>query len=197
MKTYILGDEKHYFSPLEPPNSVISPSSQNQTYNVGDDAEIECGSVTGVKNRYQWQLDGANITGATSPVLSLPDVQASQGGTYTCIVTNIAGTTSANTLLFIAPNLLNQPASVMVNSGSSATLFCEAEAFPTPTYQWRRVNGLPFRNGIVTDTVMLTINPVLFGDEGSYYCEVTSGDRTLRSQGAAITGKLTLLALLA
>lgn len=144
----------------------------------------------GDSRTYRWQHNGMDLPGRSSTTLTLPNVQASQGGTYSCVVTNAAGSASASTLLFIALNIIGQPLDNLTHVGSVASLLCEAEAFPIPTYQWRRVDGLSVRHGILTDSAMLTFSPVLFGDEGAYYCEVTSGATFQRSQNATITGKL-------
>jgi beta-galactosidase len=76
---------------------------------------------------YQWQLNGANLLGATSASYSIFQVQQTNTGNYTVVVTNAAGTvTSAAASLTIAPpgvNLaLNQPAtsSSVQNGGLAA-----------------------------------------------------------------------------
>lgn len=61
---------------------------------------------------YQWQKDGQNITatGSNGPTLSIPGAQASNAGTYTCIVSNGVGSpvTSSPATLSIATNF-NDP----------------------------------------------------------------------------------------
>ena len=40
---------------------------------------------------YQWRLDGVDIPGATSPVLTLDAVATGQTGRYSVVVSNMAG----------------------------------------------------------------------------------------------------------
>jgi hypothetical protein len=55
--------------------------------------------------KYQWQLEGADLAGATNPVLELKYVQATNGGTYRCIVSNAHGAvTSSNAVVSIWPS---------------------------------------------------------------------------------------------
>ena len=43
----------------------------------------------------QWQLNGVNIAGATSATYTDSSVQATDAGTYTCVATSAAGTTTS------------------------------------------------------------------------------------------------------
>jgi hypothetical protein len=45
---------------------------------------------------YQWLLNGAPIAGATNPLLSLTNVDATRVGTYTAVVTSTAGTSTSD-----------------------------------------------------------------------------------------------------
>jgi len=51
---------------------------------------------------FQWQRDGANISGATNPILSVANATLSQNGTlYSVRVENMHGTTNAGARLFV------------------------------------------------------------------------------------------------
>jgi hypothetical protein len=51
---------------------------------------------------YQWQYNGTNVAGATTPQLALPNVQLSSAGTYSVLVTNAFGVaTSSNATLTV------------------------------------------------------------------------------------------------
>ena len=114
-------------------------------------------------------------------------MQAVNGSIYTCVVSNAAGSDSSSTFVYISPHFVTQPMSMSVDNGTSIGLLCEVEAFPNPSIQWWRVDGEPIRDGIVTDTQILFIDPVLFGDEGEYYCNASSLDTIIRSESATIT----------
>lgn len=62
-------------------------------------------SATGTPSpTYQWLFNGTNIAGATSPNFTRTNVQYSQAGSYSLLLSNLAGTvTSSNALLSILP----------------------------------------------------------------------------------------------
>ena len=71
------------------------------------------------------------------------------------------------------------------------TLLCEAEAFPEPTYEWF-LSGGSFGGNILPNQegTLLVFSPVLFGDQGDYYCTATSSNITVQSENATVTGRL-------
>jgi hypothetical protein len=64
---------------------------------------------------YQWFLDSAVISGATSSTLGLTKVQSSQAGNYTVTVTNSSGSATSN-----AATLTVNPATSAPSGGGSA-----------------------------------------------------------------------------
>jgi beta-galactosidase len=77
---------------------------------------------------FQWQFGGANIIGANGPTYTIPQVQNSDAGNYTVVVSNAAGSvTSAAATLTIAPpgtNLaLHQPATASTIQGGGLEAF--------------------------------------------------------------------------
>jgi uncharacterized delta-60 repeat protein len=58
---------------------------------------------------FQWQRNGVNIPGATSAILTLPDIQMAQAGNYRVVVSNDCGTTISNiaVLNISSPPILN------------------------------------------------------------------------------------------
>ena len=163
-------------------------ASVNQTYFQSDVASLSCTSIGGPNNAYQWQANDTDIPGETMENLTLTNVNASTGGMYTCVVTNAAGNDSDSTFLFIAPFFITQPVDEETSNGSSVTLQCVAEAFPSPSYLWARSDGALIREDVITSVYNLSINPVLFGDEGDYYCNATSRNEVARSHDATISG---------
>ena len=107
-----------------------------------------CTSRGGPNNTYQWQANDTDIPGETMEMLMLADVGASTGGMYTCVVTNAAGDDSDNTYIFISPYFITEPVDRLTANGSSITLQCVAEAFPSPSYQWARTDGLSVREDL-------------------------------------------------
>ena len=134
-------------------------------------------------------MNNSYITGATSPVLTVPNVQASEGGEYTCVVSNLAGSDGASTFLYVSPYFTVQAVDRPTSYGELISLPCEAEAFPSVEYEWVRADGGAIRDSIVTNTSMLVIESVMFGDEGNYICLASSLDVTIQSQAATLTSE--------
>ena len=58
---------------------------------------------------YQWRKDGASISGANGPVYAFPNVQSSDAGTYSVIITNLSGViASSNAVLAVLPIVTTQ-----------------------------------------------------------------------------------------
>jgi hypothetical protein len=73
---------------------------------------------------YQWQFNGTNIAGATNATLALANLQTTNAGSYTVIVSNSVGTVTSPTavLTVIAePIFLSQPSDLRVLTGSNVT----------------------------------------------------------------------------
>ena len=63
----------------------------NTSYSQGDQLQLNCSSEGGPQLNYTWTFSGGMITNATSNILTIDNVTASNGGNYTCNVTNNYG----------------------------------------------------------------------------------------------------------
>ena len=172
--------------------SAVAPMAMappDQTYSLGDTVSLQCNSTGGPGNSYQWRVNGSDLGGENSPMLVLNSVSASTGGEYSCVVRNAAGSNTDNTNVFISPYITSQPLHMVGANGSMTMLTCEAEAFPSPQYQWGRMDGDKIRAELSTTSSTLMFTPLLFGDEGEYFCNATSRNLTTQSQPATLTGK--------
>ena len=123
-----------------PPFIVVQPTPTNQTVIVGSNATITVVAGGDPTLMYQWRLNGTNVTGATAATLSLTNVQTSQLGLYSVVVSNPYGTvTSSNATLDVktAPFVATQPQSLTVLQGSPAAFSVTAGGDGPFTYQWR------------------------------------------------------------
>lgn len=79
---------------------VITAQPQNVTVTAGASATFTVTAAGTAPLSYQWRKDGAAIAGATGSTLTLSNVQSSNVGSYTVVVTNSAGsiTSAAATL---------------------------------------------------------------------------------------------------
>jgi hypothetical protein len=126
----------------------------------------------------QWSLNytnltnGGRISGATSSALYINDVQPSDAGRYSVLVSNSVSTVSTNASLEVwaPPSITTPPQSQTNMRGSDVTFTVEASGFPALAYQWRfngsnLTNGGPI-SGVTTPT--LNIANVQTNDAGLY-----------------------------
>jgi hypothetical protein len=116
---------------------------------------------------YQWQFDGIDLPGATSPTLTLSDVGAAQVGSYTVVI-SAQGTVAVSvpaTLIVTLPTstIVSAPVSQSIGLGSAATFAVTANG-SNLTYQWEK-NGTPIPGAT---GATYTIGAVQPGDTGEY-----------------------------
>ena len=90
------------------PTFITQPFSQ--TAKLGANAFFSPSIVGDVPLAYKWQFNGVSIPNATNAILALTNVQGSNSGLYTVVITNIYGSAT------------NMPAMLQVNTN----------AFPPP-----------------------------------------------------------------
>jgi len=90
-------------APAAPFSPVISVQPTDQGAYVGADVTFSVTADGWDSLSYQWAFEGTNIlTGATSSSLTLTNVQLSQAGNYSVLLSNAYGSvTSSNALLFL------------------------------------------------------------------------------------------------
>ena len=96
-----------YLLPGVAPAIITQPSSR--TNDVGTMATFTVTASGAVPLSYQWKKDGAaltdggNVSGATTDILSLSNVQTNDAGNYSVVVSNHLGTaTSSNAMLTVS-----------------------------------------------------------------------------------------------
>ena len=126
---------------------TITTPPANQTVAAGQTATFTVVAGGTAPLSYQWQKNGANITGATSASYTTPiTTTADSGSAFAVVVTNTAGTvTSAAATLTVtaaavAPTITTQPANQTVTAGQTATFTVVAAGTAPLTYQWQK-NG--------------------------------------------------------
>ncbi|MEN9574263.1 MAG: hypothetical protein RL514_2118 [Verrucomicrobiota bacterium] len=160
------------------PQSLTVVQGQNATFSV---------NATGTAPLlYQWRFGGINLTGATNTSVTLNNVQASQAGLYSVIISNSGGsTTSSNATLtvLLPPAIVVQPVSQTLPAGATLNLSVTATGSPTLTYQWR-LNGTPIPGGTGP---FLSLFNVQESAEGNYTVVVSNPYGTVTSQIAVVT----------
>jgi Immunoglobulin domain len=128
---------------------VITAQPANATVTAGQPATFTVAATGTAPLSYQWQKNGANISGATSASYTTPaTTSADNGAAFGVIVTNSAGSaTSQPAMLTVnsssgsgAPTITTQPANQTVNAGQTATFAVVANGASPLSYQWQ-LNG--------------------------------------------------------
>jgi hypothetical protein len=130
---------------------VIAPSVSTQpaslSVTVGQTATFSVVASGTAPLSYQWQKNGANITGATSASYTTPaTTSADNGSTFQVVVTNSKGSATSNAVTLsvtpaaVAPTITTQPASLSVTVGQTATFSVLATGTPPLSYQWFQGN---------------------------------------------------------
>ena len=137
---------------------------------LDDTVMMMCIGSGGPNNTYEWIKDGTILDGETSDTLTLITVNASSGGSYTCTVSNAAGSDSASTTLYVAPYIVTPlEEQILTTDGSNVNISCDADGFPSPNVSW-----VDMTNAEVVNMSLLEFSPVMFGDEGLYRCVATA-----------------------
>ena len=191
------------------PVGNVTATPMTQTFTQFSIVTFNCTAEGGPNTVYQW-IKGRNPLSSIAPPLDvtsvlnnlavvanestlvLESIVGDDGGEYTCIAINEAGFDNDTVTLYILPTITRQPVNQYVQTGDTVTLYCEADSFPPPTYQWERGN----RNGDFLAisgeiNINLTIINIQHGAFGDYRCIATTPviHETATSNTAVITGK--------
>jgi len=107
---------------------------------LGGEARFEVQATGTAPLSYQWQTNGVDIPGATSPVLLIRQFQEKDAGVYTVLVRNQFGETASQPVRIGVPEIERegQPQDQSVSLGASAEFVVKAVGFPPLSYQWQR-----------------------------------------------------------
>jgi hypothetical protein len=195
---------------LSSPVIEMQPTPTNQAMAVGATATFTVTAIGTVPLRYQWWVNGTNlvkngtikngptISGATTNVLTIKNVQTNDSGSYTVSVTNIDGSVTSSvavlTVTNIPPAIIVQPTSQTNGVGTTVTLAVTATGTSPLSYQWQ-VGGMNLVNGSHKNgptisgatTNVLTIKNVQLTNSGSYSVIVTNFGGSVTSSNAVLT----------
>jgi hypothetical protein len=181
----------NYSSSSKTSGPVITAQPTSQTATAGQPATFSV-SVTGTAPiYYQWQRNGANISGATSSSYTISAAAPSDNGaSFRVVVTNTAGNvTSGAAILTVtsspaAPSITTQPANQAVNAGQTATFFVAAAGTAPLSYQWQKNNSnIPG----ATSSSYTTPATVSTDNGASFRVIVTNAVNSVTSNSATLT----------
>lgn len=110
---------------------------------------------------------------STEQTLVLRNITAGDdGGNYSCLAVNQAGVGESTGTLNLVPEFVVHPQGVNTTVDTMLTLTCVAEAFPSPSIQWQKMDRT---SGMFEDIpgevqTTLTFTPVAYSDFGMYRC---------------------------
>ena len=76
-------------------------------YNQGEQLQLNCSAEGGPDLEYTWLLSGSLIPDASNSTLVINNVNTTNGGEYTCIVTNDAGNDTESITVYSKLNCLS------------------------------------------------------------------------------------------
>lgn len=175
-------------SPKAP--SITSPPA-SVTATAGATASFSVTATGGNPLAYQWQKNGAPISGATAANFTTPPLTSSDNGAlFTVVVSNGGGTitSTAATLTVgaaIAPSLVTQPVAQSVVAPAAATFTVAATGSDPLAYQWTR-NGVTIAGA--TAASYTTPATTIADDNGALFAVTISNSAgTATSDNAALT----------
>ena len=165
---------------------TITTQPQNQNVNQSGDAFFSVVATGTPAPSYQWRKDGAAIGGATGSSYTVANAQPADEGSYSVVVSNIAGTLpSADAVLTVnvAPTITAHPQDLSVTAGSNATFTVTATGAAPLGYQWR------FGAEIIAGATgsAYTLNNAQDTNAGSYSVVVSNVAGTVASSNAVLT----------
>jgi hypothetical protein len=172
---------------------VVPPAITSQPYKttatVGSAASFTVGASGTGPLSVQWMLGGAPIAGATLETLTLANVQMTDAGTYTAVVSSPVGSVSSlGAVLTVsesafAPIFQYQPSPTAITVGGTATLLVGVVGSPPITYQWSKGGvAIPGAN-----SANLTFTSVALSDAGTYSVVITDPAGFVTSSSVALT----------
>ena len=132
---------------------------------------------------YAWAFGGATIPDATNSTLQLVDVQTTNAGTYSVIVSSNTGsvTNSATLTVVGLPVITAQPQSEIALAGSDVALSVSANGIGLG-YQWR-FNGADLSQGT---NLTLNLTNVTTAQSGTYSVVITNAAGPVTSADAQL-----------
>jgi HYDIN/CFA65/VesB family protein/centrosomal CEP192-like protein/Ig-like domain-containing protein/immunoglobulin I-set domain protein len=172
-------------------SAAITSQPANQAVLVGQTATFSVGTSGTAPLSYQWQKNGAAISGATSASYTTPaEVISDNGAQFTVVVSNAVGSVTSSpatltvTVSPLAPSIVTQPANQTTTVGQSAIFSVTASGTAPLSYQWRK-NGTAISGATAAS---YTTPAEVSSDSGAQFTVVISNSAgTVTSNAATLT----------
>jgi hypothetical protein len=171
------------------PSITMQPTSQTVT--AGQTASFSVAATGTAPLSYQWNRNGAGISGATSSTYSTPATTSSDNGAqFTVVVSNTAGTVTSSaatlsvTAAAVPPSITTQPTNQTVTAGQVAMFSVSATGTAPLSYQWRK-NGTAIT---AASSSSYSTPATTSSDNGAQFTVVVSNSAgTVTSSAATLT----------
>src|SRR5205823_3242331 len=146
---------------------------QDQTVAAGGDVTFTVVGTGTAPLAYVWRLNGAAIPGASLSSITFTNVQTTNGGSYTAVITNSAGavTSSVAVLTVLSPPVITANPTSATNLVGSTVSFSSAATGTSPlTYRWLKSGVILSNSARVTgaSSNILTITNLQSSDAAGY-----------------------------
>ena len=181
---------------LMPP--AISTQPQNATNFARTTAGFAATATGSPTLSYRWRFngtplaDGSRITGSGTSSLTISNVQNTDAGNYTLVVTNAVGATTSSVAALTVigpPTISGQPVGRTVLVGTNVSFFVAASGAGSLGYQWRKGTTNLTNGGRISGSgnSLLSISSVQTNDAGGYQVVVTNQAGGVTSAVATLT----------
>ncbi|MBL9186577.1 MAG: immunoglobulin domain-containing protein [Opitutaceae bacterium] len=186
-------------SPI-PPSISVQP--QSQAANLGGSVNFSVTASGSGPLAYQWRKNDAAISGATSAVLTLPNIRISDAGGYSVMVSNTVGnvistsaTLSVGNVSGLAPVFVTQPASVTATDGGSFNVNVQVTTSNFSAVAWkvnfggRSLNAAATASSQANNSIVAAIafGPVTLVDAATFQIVATNDYGSTLSQARTLT----------
>jgi len=170
-----------------PAAPFISSQPQSQTIPVGGNANFTVTATGTAPLAYQWRFNGTNIAGATTTSYAVFNAQVTNSGSFTVIITNVAGSVTSTvatlTVSNVPPTITDNPAPLDIFVGETAAFSVTASGTVPLAYQWR-FNGTGIPGATNED---YSFNNAQTNNAGGYTVIVTNAWGSVTSSVATLT----------
>ncbi|HTS19741.1 MAG TPA: glycosyl hydrolase family 28 protein [Verrucomicrobiae bacterium] len=169
------------------PSITIQP--QDTTVIPGETATFTVQANGTLPLSYQWYFNNVTpVSNGTSATVTITNVQVADGGDYSVVVSNLAGTaTSSNAVLNVntnpvAPVFTSQPSSLNVSAGDTVNFSATAAGTAPVYYQWSK-NNVAIAGATLST---LTLVNVQTNDDGNYALTASNSVGNATSSNATL-----------
>ncbi len=169
---------------VAPPSICAQP--QNQVVDGPGSVGFMDVTAIGAPQTYQWRRNGVALPNATNRTLDIYNVQQSDLGFYSVVITNsLLSVTSSVAYLDTQMVITNQPASQLVDTGTPVTFTVGvSNGLPAYAYQWQ-FDGT---NLTAANSSSYTIGSAQVTNAGAYTVAITDSlGQSITSQVAVLT----------